>query len=155
MAIKNILIVEDESPKYEHIKSFFIDMITNVKIDQSRSVSSAIDYLDDESPDLIILDMSLPTFDISDYETGGRPQGFGGIEILRNMYLEDNFCPTVVVTGYPSFLKESGEMVGLNELRIELIDKYGDFLKGVLHFNTTTDEWKNEMKRIVSEHRLI
>ncbi|MBD5772661.1 response regulator [Marinomonas colpomeniae] len=155
MAIKNILIVEDESPKYEHIKSFFIDLIDNVNIDQSRSVSSAIDYLDDESPDLIILDMSLPTFDISDHETGGRPQGFGGIEILRNMYLEDNFCPTVVVTGYPSFLKESGEMVGLNELRIELIDKYGDFLKGVLHFNTTTNEWKNEMKRIVSEHRLI
>ena len=155
MAIKNILIVEDESPKYEHIRSFFIDMIVDVNIVQSRSVSSAIDYLDDLLPDLLILDMSLPTFDISDQETGGRPQGFGGIEILRNMYLEEKFCPTVVVTGYPSFLKESGEMVGLNELRVELLGKYDDFLKDVLHFNTTTNEWKNEMYRIISEHRLV
>jgi CheY-like chemotaxis protein len=79
----HILLVEDEAPKSTHIERFLKNLAPNVVISLAKSVNSAFDALEQNVPDLLLLDMSLPTFDIGDRESGGRPQGFGGIEILR------------------------------------------------------------------------
>lgn len=73
-----ILVIEDESPKRKHIEDFISSRGNGVgmTILRSQSVSSALDVLDEVTPDLIILDMSLPTYEISETESGGRPQGF-------------------------------------------------------------------------------
>src|SRR5664279_1242884 len=101
----NILLVEDEAPKQQHISSAIFDVQPEAEVRIARSVRSAIDEMRKRQPDLMLLDMSLPTFDVGPTESGGRPQNFGGSEILRYMDLYELHVPTVVVTAYEAFSK--------------------------------------------------
>jgi CheY-like chemotaxis protein len=150
-----VLIVEDEEPKFEHIKKHLEKLLTNISLVHVRSVTSATDYLEDETPDLMILDMSLPTFDISEEESGGRPQGFGGIEVLREMAIEKWRCSTIVITGYSAFPRDGENRVTLDELSKELMTEFPNILKGVLHFNSSFSEWQVELKNIISQEGVL
>jgi len=149
-----ILLVEDEAPKCRHIQLFLeslgISMVTTV----SKSVNTALDELDKELPDLLLLDMSLPTFDIGDRENGGRPQGFGGIEVLRYMSMSGMECPTIVITGYEAFQREAGKTIDLSQIRSELVEEFPTMFKGILHYNSTYDEWKTALKKTLIDFGL-
>jgi len=146
-----VLLVEDEAPKRAHIQRLLATLSADVDVIVARSVNSALDEIEAHLPDLLLLDMSLPTFDIAERESGGRPQGFGGIEILRHMKLAEMTCPTIVITGYEAFLREAGKAVELTELRAELAKEFPAYLRGVLHYNSTYDEWKNELARVLAD----
>jgi len=147
----HILLVEDEAPKQAHIQDFLKEMAPGIAITIAKSVNSALDALDSAIPDLLVLDMSLPTFDVGEREGGGRPQGFGGIEVLRNMALEEINCPTIVITGYEAFLREAGKTVDLSQIRAELVKEFPQLIKGVLHYNSTYNEWKTALKKVLAE----
>ncbi len=142
-----ILIVEDEVPKTTQIELFLRGLCIPMDIRSARSVNSALDCLDEEIPDLLLLDMSLPTIDvdITNKESGGRPQGFGGIEVLRYMKFSAISCPTIVVTGYEAFSREGGDL-DITQLRAELEHEFPNILHGVLHYNSTYEAWKSELK---------
>lgn len=154
MSSLRILLVEDEDPKRLHVMDFIGSCAANASIITAKSVNSALDALQEETPDLILLDMSLPTFDVGDGEPGGRPQGFGGIEILRHMTYAGIDCPTLVITGYEAFPREAGRPVDLTQLRQELEEEFPDVFRGVLHYNSTFDEWKVDLKRLLDELNL-
>ena len=116
-----------------------------------KSVTSATNYLEHTLPDLLILDMSLPKFDISEDESGGRPQGFVGVEVLREMSIERWLCSTIVITGYSAFQRDGINRVTLDELSRELMTEFPNFLKGVLHFNSSFSEWQVELQNIISK----
>ena len=79
----NVLLIEDEDPKLEGIQKYLRERHPTFHVTVARSVKSGLAALRIQLPDLLLLDMSLPTFDITESEPGGRPQGFGGIEIVR------------------------------------------------------------------------
>ncbi len=141
----HILLVEDEAPKRGHIERLVRELLPEARISLARSVNSALDILESETVNFLLLDMSLPTFDIGDREGGGRPQGFGGIEILRHMTMAGIFCHTIIITGYEGFQRESGGTVDLAQLRGELDEEFHEILKSVLHYNSTYDEWKDAL----------
>jgi len=143
------LLVEDEGPKRAHIEGFLKGSVSNLHIKNATSVNSALRALEEKLPDLLLLDMSLPTFDIGVREGGGRPQGFGGIEVMRHMQMASLTCPTVVITGYEAFVRDDGP-VDLSKLTLELNEEFPDFMRGVLHFNSTYDEWKKSLTETLS-----
>jgi len=151
----HILLVEDEAPKRRHITDLLAKLAPHARISPARSVNSALDLLDTERVSLLVLDMSLPTFDVGDREKGGRPQGFGGTEVLRHMVMAEIVCPTVVITGYEGFKHESGRTVDLAQLRIELADEFPDILRAVLHYNSTFDEWKTALATTLADVGLM
>src|SRR5580658_10215255 len=128
-----ILLVEDEDPKRRHIAEFLRSRGGSWELKQAKSVNSAIEAIEKELPDLLLLDMSLPTFDVGDDEPGGRPQGFGGVEVVRTMMMSEVRCPTIVITGYEAFPAETGEQVELAVLVAELEAYLGEQYLGVLH----------------------
>lgn len=141
-----ILIVEDEAPKRTHIEKFVLEVVPAAQIRFSRSVNSALDAIDEALPNLMLLDMSLPTFDVDKDEAGGRPQGFGGKEIMRHMKLSGLSCPVIVITGYEAFPREAGKPVELSQIREELAAEFPSMLVGMLHYNSTYEEWKHELR---------
>lgn len=145
------LLVEDESPKIRHITKFLEKLEPSVSILVAKSVSSALDKIEEVHVDLIVLDMSLPTFDVGHGEAGGRPQGTGGIEILRNLKFLGLKTPVVVLTGYEAFQGDKGGAVELSEIKAELLNEFRENLLGVLHYNSTLDEWKIELKSVLTE----
>lgn len=147
----HILLVEDEAPKRQHIENLLKTLVPNATVSVAKSVNSALDVLEVEAVDLLILDMSLPTFDIGDRERGGRPQGFGGTEVLRVMSMSDISCPTVIITGYEGFVRDGGVTVDLSVLRGELIGEFPDLLKAVLYYNSTFDEWRTILSNTMED----
>ncbi len=97
-----ILLVEDDEDKRDQLSTF---LLTNVSDDLiiTKSLQSAIRALISNTFDLIFLDMSMTTFDITPTEMGGRPQPFGGREVLLQMKRRSIFTPVVVVTQYDRF----------------------------------------------------
>lgn len=150
-----ILLVEDEAPKRRHIETLLIDLVPTARLFLARSVNSALDVLESEAIELLVLDMSLPTFDVGDRERGGRPQGFGGTEVLRNMEMSEISCATVVITGYEGFVREGGSTVDLAQLRAELMAEFPTILRAVLHYNSTFDEWKTVLRATLAETGLL
>jgi len=51
-----------------------------------------------EVPDLVLLDMSMPTFDMTDKDKGGRHRGFGGRDILEDIARRGASTKVVIVT---------------------------------------------------------
>jgi CheY-like chemotaxis protein len=146
----NILLVEDEAPKQEHIASAIFDVWPNVEIRVARSVRSAIDEMQKSRPDLLLLDMSLPTFDVGPTESGGRPQNFGGSEILRYMDLYDLHVPTVVVTAYEAFTK-AGRSIDHKSLHDELSERHPLSYRGLIYYNSLFSEWRALLSTIISK----
>lgn len=146
----HILLVEDEDPKRLHVCRLIEAVSGEIEVVVAKSVNSALDALEDRIPDLLLLDMSLPTFDVGDGESGGRPQGFGGKEILWHMSFAGVACPTVVITGYEALPREDGK-VPISQLQTELAAEFPDLFKGILHYNSTFDEWKVELTRFLAD----
>ncbi len=148
---RHILLVEDEAPKRQHIERLVTDLAPDARLSIAKSVTSALDILESDSVDLLLLDMSLPTFDVGEREAGGRPQGFGGTEVLRHMSMAEINCSTVVITGYEGFVREGGATVDLTQLRAELLEEFPATVRAVLHYNSTFDEWKTVLAANISE----
>ncbi|MGJ7207729.1 response regulator [Morganella morganii] len=149
MCNKKILIAEDEKPKKDHVSKFLTD---NFYADHlySSSVNSTIIVIEDEEPDFIILDMSLPTFDLSDRANGGRPQGFGGKAVLRHMKLARIKIPVIILTGYEVFKLDEGnklvsEHMDLAQFKEELIFLFHDNFIDIIHFSSTNNNWQKSL----------
>lgn len=140
-----ILLVEDEEPKQRHIENFLHRTLKAPTITLARSVRGALASLKQEIPDVVILDMSLPTFEIGGEEAGGRPQGFGGIEVIRNMDLDDIVAPVVFLTGYEAFTKAGGQL-SLDVLAEEIRDDHPELFHGIIHFNSAYGDWQARLR---------
>ncbi|MFW2544041.1 response regulator [Primorskyibacter sp. 2E107] len=144
------LLVEDESPKLAHIRKFVRESFSNISVVDARSVSSALEAIETEDFDFMLLDMSLPTFDVGQGEQGGRPQGFGGIEILRHLEMSGTNLQTIVLTGYEAFPDETGELIGLETLRNRMMDEFPLTVRQVVHFSSSLEGWKVSLRDGIS-----
>lgn len=146
-----LLLVEDERTKGEKIISCLMDKFPEIDISLARSVRSALKKLDQIPYDLVVLDMSLPTFDISEDEHGGRPQGFGGVEVMRDMINYEIITPVIVVTAYEYFSADSNEDLAhgkestLMELKEELGDEFPGIFIELIKYDTFSDEWQAQL----------
>lgn len=147
-----VLIVEDETPKITQIELFLWSLCIPMRIQHAKSVNSALDKLEEGPPDLLLLDMSLPTIDVDIVggEAGGRPQGFGGIEVLRNMQYSGISCPVIVITGYEAFPRKGGN-VDISGITQELREEFPLLLHSVLHYNSTYETWKDGLRTAFKE----
>lgn len=145
-----ILVVEDEFSKKENIINLLNEYFEgNIEIHTAMSVRSAKNILKmDIGLDCIILDMSLPTYDIGKEEFGGRPRGFGGKDVIRQVIRQKQNIPILVLTAYEAFSVDSEDDekdISLDELT-EQLDKYTHTLiLQVVKYNTLMDDWKNKV----------
>ncbi|MCB5196385.1 response regulator [Deefgea salmonis] len=139
-----ILLVEDDYDKRERIINH-INFVTNneAAIISKESLRSGLRaVIEEKEIDLLLLDMSMPSFDISAADPlGGEPESFAGYEIMAQMKLRRINTPVVVVTQYKSF--ENGA-VSLDELILGFSKEYS-FFKGCIYYNSATEDWKAEI----------
>ena len=145
-----ILVSEDEPPKREKILAFLASRSPDATVVTTASVRETIDWLEEDAPDLMLLDMSLPTFSVATGERGGRPQGSGGVEILRYMELMDVSCPVIVVTAYPAITLEGREL-SLQQLDETLTADHGGLYRGLVYFNSVYGNWARELGDALQE----
>ena len=148
----NILIVEDDIQKFSHIKNHIFANkkdFFNLIFDQANSVTNAINKIEEYQPDILILDISLPTFNINNTESGGRARHIGGVEILDFMQLMNITCKTVILTGYEAFLIDSKPIDFVN-FKNELIEEFPTIIKDVLFYNSINAMWKSKILEYIN-----
>jgi len=145
-----ILLVEDEEPKRKNTLIALKKAVREPVVVEAKSVTSALRELRKSKFDLILLDMSMPTFDVGPGEGGGRPQGFGGIELLRSMDRYQLTVPTVVITAYEQFTS-GGTQISLDTLQGTLTSSHPATFKGLVFYNSVVASWAEDLKRKISE----
>ena len=140
-----VLIVEDDEFKQKRIAQAVRGFDPKVEIIFSRGVNSGLDAISVQVPDLILLDMSLTTFDVGPNELGGRPQNFGGMEVLRQMDRLDIVIPVIVITQHERFAT-NGREVHLAALRKELEDEHDRVFRGLIYYNSASGKWERQLR---------
>lgn len=87
----NILVIEDNHSKLRQIKSFIKQIEPDASVHDALSYTAGLRRIYSERWDLLLLDMSLPVYDMSQQETGGDKKSIAGKEIMKRMvYREKN-----------------------------------------------------------------
>ncbi len=145
--LKHVLVVEDDDSKGNEIIGFVKSINNKVNICRKESLNSALLEVSKNQYDIVILDMSLPTFDKNESE---HFKPFGGLMFLSEVKRKKYSFPVVIVTQYATF----GE--GVNENSIEQIDRkckydYPNY-KEIIYFLDET--WKEKLKKYLVGEKL-
>lgn len=149
----NMLLVEDDENKRKQIGSFLSEMFRPTNLYFAKSLKSGLNAITQGDIDLIILDMTMPTFDITVDEPGGRPQPYAGREILRQMDRRRIKTPVIVVTQFDKF-GEGDDALDLEELDEQLREAHPSTYCGVVYYDVAVEGWKEALTKLVlSSHK--
>ncbi|WP_449758617.1 hypothetical protein [Erwinia persicina] len=148
----DFILIEDDDFKKKKILDFLVDNFCDRPIHTAGSVTSAIDLLKNEKNDhIILLDMSLPTYDYEKNSDTGRPQGFGGIEILRYMEFIGDIRNVIVITQFDSFVVNE-ESINISHIETQLTDEFSDVFLGIIQFDIISDSWKSALIKLIKDN---
>ncbi|WP_061794757.1 response regulator [Serratia ficaria] len=140
----NILIVEDNEFKRKRIVEVILTELTDIKLSECYSFTSAWKMITKENYDLILFDMSLPTFDKSTSNSGGDFRVFGGKELVRKMSKRNKKSKFIFITQYKSF-SDSINSYSYESLKDELLRQYSEDCLGFILYSNTKSEWREEL----------
>ncbi|MDC7724271.1 response regulator [Priestia megaterium] len=140
----NILIIEDDPNKKKQLIDFLQDMMNIESIKCKSSYKSGLKEIVSNNYNLILLDMSMPTFDITAAESGGKPMPFAGKEILRQMKRRGIRIPTIVVTQFDKF-GDFEKSLKLEELKEELKKEYTGIYIDTVYYNPASSGWRENL----------
>lgn len=141
-----VLIVEDDQNKIKVLSHFLSDSFDEVEIVNKRSYQSGLKQIISNTFDFILLDMSMPTFDISPHEIGGSPMPFAGKEILIQMHKRKIKTPVIVVTQFERFGDGSNE-IQIEELKNDL-GKFNNYIATV-YYNAALNNWRDDLITLI------
>ena len=136
-----VLLIEDTDLKKEQIVSFISEEFPVIQLELRKSYNSGLrEIIKNQDYSLILLDMSLPNYDISPGETGGDFESMAGSFLLQEMYRRDININVAIVTMYKNYTDE--------EFNSGLKESFSNYL-GVVYFNLNeSDSWKKELRTI-------
>lgn len=137
--MKKILLVDDDDYKITNIKSI-LEGEAEYIICVENALNPGLRRLMKEKFDLILLDMSMPTFQKSESRNFNS---FGGIDFLKEMQRKKNQTPVIIVTQYEIFgegvSRKTSEMI--HEECKSLFENY----VGIVIYSSTKNTWKEEL----------
>ncbi len=142
--MKRILLVDDDDYKIANIKAFLKET-NEYEISVEKALNPGLRRLLRENFDLILLDMSMPTFKITESKNFNS---FGGVEFLKEMKRKKNTTPVIIITQYEIF----GE--GMSRKTAETIDQecrdaFCNY-KGIVIYSSTKNTWKEKLLGAIS-----
>lgn len=140
--MKKILLVEDLPQKADDIRKEISSNFPNIPIEERSSYHSAIEEIFKHYNDyfIILLDITMSTFDVNIEENGGVPETLAGKRILEGMYLRDIPTKVKIVTMFESFDGKS-----INQLDKELQEDNPDCYEGFIFFSFKKSDWKKQL----------
>ncbi len=145
-----ILLVEDNNHKRVKIVDVIHEINNEAIVTEALSYTSGWQNLLDKSFDLVVLDMSLPTYDVTGSEPGGKFRTFGGKEIARKIKRRGIKSKFFFITQYESFNNVNGTQ-SLKSIEEELILEYADQCVGVIYFDSSNVIWKEKLNKMINK----
>lgn len=141
--MNKILLIEDYEEKANNILAFLKSEFPNFQINHRTSYNSAQEEIFEHGSEysLILLDMSMSTYDLTADVSGGLPEPSAGQYILEGMFLRQITTPVIIVTMYNVFGRKQ-----LEAFDIELKENYPQNYKSYVYYSSQKNDWKNELK---------
>lgn len=149
-----ILLIEDDQLKAETIMLFVVSQVAAAQIKHVRSFQSGLEALLTAPPDLVLLDMTLPQFDLSDGEGGDDTRHYGGRDILSEMSRADMGTPAIVVTQFDTFGK-GNDVLTLSELDRSLRVEFRVNYLGAVFYNASESSWREKLRKLLLERTTL
>lgn len=140
-----VLVVEDDENKRVQLFQFLEKIIPSEVVIFERSLQGGVSRVRSEDFELIILDMTLPQYDLSPDEPSDDTHIFGGQEFLAQMDRFEIVTPVLVFTQFEVFGKPPNEM-NLEDLNHKLSLDYPTIYKGFVYYHASINTWKKELR---------
>jgi len=147
-----LLLIEDDDDKRLALEEFLKGAFSSIEIEMARSFSSGLRRVikPSEEFDIVLMDMSMPNYDVTtDEPSGGNPEPFAGRELLSQMQLRGVTTPTIVVTMFDSFGDKSGKM-SLDQLKAEMENEFSPIYKGTVYYDSRQEGWKAALQNLIN-----
>ena len=139
-----ILVVEDDANKANQLLEVLRTDAPGFSIEVRRSYQSGLKEANASRPALILLDMSMPTFDVSPQEKGWKTRPYAGREILLELRRKAIPSKVIVVTQFESFGEGPGSL-SLDELREQLEVTFAPQYAGTIFYRSAASAWRVEL----------
>ncbi len=144
-----VLLVEDDENKRDEILEL-LNKELDVEIIHQKSFQTGKKALKEDLFDLVLLDMDIPTFDISVEESGGRKQAFGGRMLLYEMVRRRIHTKVIVVTQFDYF-ESPTDGLNIEELNLELRNNFPAIYYGYIQMRGDSIDWKENLINKIKE----
>lgn len=141
-----ILIVDDDSYKIENIKKLLLKINSTFEIFVEKALNPGLKTIYNDVFDLIILDMSMPRFSVTESQNF---DSFGGITFLKEMRRRRVTIPTIILTQYEIFGEGNSQKTS-DTIDEECKDKFENY-KGLIIYSSIDNSWKEKLVISVGE----
>ena len=144
------LIIDDIEYKIQSLRSVLekFECIKDIKI--AKSFQTGVHAILEYQPDLVLLDMSLPTSERSGGEPEGRNRMYGGREILSEMKSEDIAAKVIIVTQFDNF-GHAPNIISLDNLLNQLKRDYPRLFAGGIYYDFADVAWKAKLTTLIKK----
>ena len=147
-----ILYVEDEKNKARQVIQVIEENIPSVNILLRNSYNAALmEIARGNNLDLILLDMSLPLYDISEameYEEDNDFETFAGIDLLEELARITSKKKVIIITAF-DVLGEDENRLNLEQLYEKMKKEYSDNYRGIINYNSSSLEWCHKLVELI------
>lgn len=143
-----VLLVEDFDDKANDILAFLKQEFPDFQVKRCKAYNSAQETIFEggEQFGLILLDMSMTTYDLADDASGGMPEPQAGRDLLEGMFLREITTPVIVVTMYNVFGRKE-----LSAFHKELLADFPQNYKDYVFYSAQRNDWKKELKNKIDK----
>jgi CheY-like chemotaxis protein len=143
-------VVEDSALKASNICTFFAHAFPTIaQPEVSGSFQSAMRAIMEMKPDLIIMDMTIPTFDRKPNAREGRMRPIGGYDLMCKMKHRAILASVIVVTQLETF-GEGDEEVSFSEITSRCEREFPDLFLGSVYYDQSGLSWQADLEKLVS-----
>lgn len=141
-----ILLVEDDPFKQELIEAILDELAPGTEIILARSVQQAVEQIQADVYELIVLDMALPSHESR--AGGAQPisQLSGGIEVLLELGYDERADPVVIFTQYPE-IEFDGRLFPIARARQALSGAIKANIRDAIFFKAQSDSWREQFRK--------
>lgn len=148
----DLLLIEDDNNKSKQIINAIREVYsTKFNISEAHSFQKGMKKIRTENYDCLLLDMTLPTYDIDTNHSGGETKKFGGIEILEEMKIRDIHLKTIIITQFDTF-GEGKNLITIKELRKDLKRDYSENFEEIIYYNSSLTTWRDRLIKILERY---
>ena len=140
-----VLIIEDTESKMKVIEECVKGGDEEWEFTEAMSYSDGIQKIYAKCWDLILMDMSLPTYNISHTESGGTKKPVAGQELMARMLSRKIFIPVIIITQFDTF----GDNQSLESLNKEFEEGYTRIWKGTISYDKPG--WQEPLLKLLEE----
>jgi DNA-binding NarL/FixJ family response regulator len=144
----NVLIIDDSNAKIIALKEVVRKVLKDSEIVVRRSFQKALKEIENNSYEIVLLDMTIPTTERTDGRFEGRMRYFGGRELLGEMELLDYAAKVVIVTQFDRF-DDGIETIEFEHLMDNLKNEFEGLLVATVFYTSISDRWVREIEEIL------